>query len=202
MTALSPYSVTTAAGIDFDYNNPQPEMIEPRALAYQLSLEGRWSNNTHFPYSVAQHSLLVASRIEEPAFRIYGLLHDAAEHVTRDLPTPFKLWLLAHGADVVGLEHRILASVWQRFDLPAPTPAINVAVDEADARALATEYRDVVKGKSPTWRPKGAPWSTIVKQMRADKVEEQFLARLDDYLRDATSYAGRQTIAASTRGHT
>ena len=199
MTLLSPYSVTTAAGISFDYANPQPEMIEPRALAYQLSLEGRWSNNTHFPYSVAQHSLLVASRIAVPAFRAYGLLHDAAEHVTRDLPTPFKLWLASHGADVVGLERRILAAVWERFGLRSPTPAINAAVDEADARALATEWRDVVKGKNADWCPKAEPWSTPIKPLKADRVEELFLARLESYVADATSHDGRAVIAKTAR---
>jgi len=177
---LSPFWVFTAAGICFDFDNPRPEMIEPRALAWQLSGEGRWANNTHWHLSVAQHSLIVANAIPRPEWRIYGLLHDAAESVTRDLSTPFKAWLQAQGADVVGLERRILMAVWERFNLPQPTAEIAAAVDLADARALATEYRDVVKGKGPAWVPSAPPLpGKPIRFIRRDQVEEEFLKALD-----------------------
>lgn len=187
MPALSPFWVYTAASLCFDFDNPRPEMIERRALAWQLSGEGRWSNNTHWPLSVAQHSLCVAFAIGRPEYRIYGLLHDAAEAFTRDLPTPFKLWLASQGADVVALERRILLeAVLPHFGLAPPTSEINEAVDTADARALATEYRDVVLGKGPEWVPKAAPLPgrTIKFRQRLD-VEEEFLRELDNMIRDA-----------------
>lgn len=185
--ALSPFWVYTAAGLCFDFNDPRPEMIERRALAWQLSGEGRWANNTHWPLSVAEHSLTVAYAIKVPAWRIYGLLHDAAEAFTRDLPTPFKLWLASQGADVVALEHRILFNaVLPHFGLPQPTAEIAAAVDLADARALATEYRDVVKGKGPEWVPSGDPLpGRVVKFRHRHDVEEDFLAAIDNMIRDA-----------------
>ncbi len=184
---MSPFWVYTAAGRCFDFDNPQPEMIEPRALAWQLSGEGRWANNTHWPLSVAQHSLCVANAIPNPAWRIYGLLHDAAEAFTRDLPTPFKLWLAKCGADVVALEHRILhQAVLPHFGLARPNDEIATAVDRADARALATEYRDAVKGKGPEWVPKGEPLpGKALKFVPRDKVEQDFLTALDCMIRDA-----------------
>lgn len=191
MNALSPHWIFTPAGIAFDYADPRPEMIERRALAWALSLEGRWANNVLFPLSVAQHSLLVASAIREPQFRIYGLLHDAAEAFTRDLPTPFKLWLASQGADVIGLEHRILKAVWTHFGLQLPTPECNQAVDVADARALATEYRDVVKGKGPEWVPPAEPLPQPVKFRRQDQVEAEFLERLESYLATTLAWQRR-----------
>lgn len=187
MSDLSPFWVYTAAGLCFDFDNPQPEMIERRALAWQLSGEGRWANNTHWPLSVAQHSLCVAAAIPNPAWRIYGLLHDAAEAFTRDLPTPFKLWLAARGADVVALEGRILhQAVLPHFGLAGPSHEIAEAVDHADARALATEYRDAVKGKGPEWVPKGAPLpGKPLKFRKRDDVEQEFLDALDCMIRDA-----------------
>lgn len=184
---LSPFWVYTAAGLCFDFDNPLPEMIERRALAWQLSGEGRWANNTHWPLSVAQHSLAVAYAIGEPGWRIYGLLHDAAEAFIRDLPTPFKLWLASRGADVVGLEHRILdAAIYPHFGLSRPTAEIAAAVDLADGRALATEYRDAVKGKGPEWVPKGQPLpGKAMKWRKRDDVEEEFLTALDCMIRDA-----------------
>lgn len=187
ITGLSPFWVYTAAGVAFDFENPRPEMIERRALAWQLSGEGRWANNTHWHLSVAQHSLAVAYAMRDPAWRIYGLLHDAAEAFTRDLPTPFKLWLASRGADVVGLERRILTeAVLPHFGLPPMTREIATAVDIADAGALAKEFRDVVRGKGPEWTPKAkpSPGRTLKFRQRAD-VEEEFLAALDSMIRDA-----------------
>jgi hypothetical protein len=183
---LSRFWVYTAAGICFDFDNPQPEMIEPRALAWQLSGEGRWANNTHWALSVAQHSLIVGRAIERPAWRVYGLLHDAAEAFTRDLPTPFKAWLAARGADVPSLEQRILLAVYERFDLLAPDREIEKAVAFADARALATEYRDVVRGKGAEWIPAAAPLpGKPICFRRREDVEEDFLTSLDAMARDA-----------------
>lgn len=194
--ALSPYFITTGAGIAFDYANPQPEMIEPRALAAALAMENRWCNNLLFPYSVAQHSLLVAENIAEPAFRIYGLLHDAAEAFTRDLPTPLKRLLQSQGADIGLLEINILAAVWQRFDLPWPSGSADDAVAEADARALATEWRDVVRGKSDDWAPPAKPFGRPIRFMKPDRVEALFLERLDAYRAEALTGAGRALIAS------
>lgn len=201
--------VFTAAGRAFDFDDPRPDMIDARALACQLSREGRWSNNLHFPFSVGQHSMLVAEAIREPAWRIYGLLHDAAESFTRDLGTPFKDWLLAQGADVRELERKILnQAVFPHFGLPRPTWAIAEAVDIADARVLATEYRDVVQGKDPAlWKPSGEPLGRTVRFKRPDVVEDEFIVRLEQYRRLATTPAAlaaidrdRQREAANGRG--
>jgi hypothetical protein len=183
---LSPYWVFTAAGIPFDFENPRPEMIDTRALLWQLSGEGRWSNNTHWPLSVLQHSYSVATGIPNPAWRIYGLLHDAAEAFTRDLATPFKLWCLAQGADVVALERRILTeAVLPHFQLPPMTAEIAAAVDEADARALASEYRDVVMGKGEQWVPKAKPFAAPVIFQQRDKVLDRVDRELPSMIRDA-----------------
>lgn len=184
--ALSPFWIYTGSGSCFDYENPRPEMIDRRDLAMRLTREGRWAHNTWWHLSVAQHSLLVANAIAEPGWRVYGLLHDAAEAFVRDLPTPFKLWLAKEGADVSGLEHRILnLAIYPHFDLPPPSHEIAQAVDIADARALATEFRDVVKGKGEAWRPRAEPFpQPVVNRPRLDW-EDQFLRALDNMIRDA-----------------
>lgn len=194
MSQLSPYWIFTPASLQFDFDNPQPEMIERRALAWSLSLEGRWAHNVQFPLSVAQHSLLVAGAIPQKQFRIYGLLHDAAKAFTRDLPTPFKHWLVHQGADVIALERRILAAVWKHFEVPPPSAEAAAAVDIADARADATEYRDVVRGRGPQWVPPAPPFPQVVRFMKQDKAEENFLRYLDLYLMDARAALRRGEV--------
>ncbi len=186
VAGLSPFWVYTAAGLPFDFANPRPEMIDLRALAWQLSGECRWANNTNWPLSVAQHSIMVAQAMPRPEWRIYGLLHDAAEAFTRDLPTPFKLWLKAQGADVPALEARILAdAIYPYFDLAHPWAEIEQVVASADARALATEYRDCVMGKGSEWVPSAPPLARVVKFKRRDVAEEEFLEALTVMQRDA-----------------
>lgn len=195
-TAAAPdfkFWVFSASGRPFDFVNPAPEMIDARALSAQLAGEGRWSNNTHWPLSVAHHSLIVAKAMPDPATRIYGLLHDAPEAFTRDWPTPLKdLALLGApgyggGFDIRAVERRILEqAVYPLFDLKPPTASICQAVDIADARALATEYRDVVRGKGPEWVPGAACLAgKPIKFRKRDDVEAEFLDALVTMARDA-----------------
>lgn len=175
MTPLSPFWITTSEAIAFDYNDPRPEMISERDLIHHLSRESRWANNIEFAsFTVAQHSMVVAAACKLPQSRPYALLHDGAEVYTRDLPTPFKLWLADQGADIVGLEHRIFAAILIRLGLPMPSPDITADVHQADQRALATEHRDVVKGRRPDWTPKAPPLSSKIRFKPQPKIEEEF----------------------------
>lgn len=182
MRELSPYFITTASGIDFDFAASSPEMIDARAIAHHLSRINRWMGNTDTPFSVAQHSVVVAGAITRPEWRVYGLLHDAPEFVIGDIATRLKNWIQMEGADIMGLERRILSAVFAHFDLPPLTPEIAAAVDEADARALATEFRDVVTGKG-AWTPPAAPLpGKPIRPKPALVAEEEFLEALDTCL--------------------
>lgn len=161
----SPYSIATAGGASFDFAAPGPEMIDLETIAWHLAREPRWCGNLKWHFSVAQHSLCVAEAIENPSWRIYGLLHDAAEAYTRDLPTPFKQWLVMNGTDFYALERRILKAVWQKFDIVPPTKEISEAVDLADARQLATEARDVVKSPPIGWEAWAKPFPDRLRKM-------------------------------------
>lgn len=175
MNALSPFWKVTSSGVAFDFVNPVPEMIDISTIAHELAMTSRWGGNVAFTYSVAQHSMLVAQAIARPEWRIYGLLHDAAEAYTGDIVTPFKAYLESKGADIIGLERRILQCVWTRFGLAPPLAQKAEAVDTADARVLATEYRDVVKGRSSRFQPKAPPLSARIRPMNVLDAEDRFL---------------------------
>jgi len=185
MNEISRYWKVTASGKAFDFVNPTPDMIDAQTIIDHLTFTCRWGGNVETFYSVAQHSIIVADAIKRPDWRIYGLLHDAAEAYIGDLPTPFKGWLAFAGADIHGLERRILNCVWESFELPKPDKDIATAVDIADARALATEYRDIVKGRSVLWSPPAKPLPHQIRAKPWPDVADSFSQKLIEYLRIA-----------------
>src|SRR5690606_27264624 len=62
---------STCSGIAFDLADPRPEMVDPRDIAWHLSMINRWGGNLTTPYNVAHHSVLVARAIPVPQWRIY-----------------------------------------------------------------------------------------------------------------------------------
>ena len=179
------FFVTLSSGRDFHFANPTPAMICLDDVVHHLSRENSWYNNVEaVSFTVAQHSLLVASACRLPQSLPYALLHDTLEMVSRDLSTPFKGFLLSLGADIIAWERRALRdAVWPAFGLPHPTPEIAQDVDKADAIAMATEHRDVVKGRSSSWRPTAKPLAMPIKFMTQPRVEEVFKLKLQSALR-------------------
>ena len=185
LPARSPFWKAMPSGVAFDFIDPRPEMVRLDDIVHGLSRTNRWGGNIEpITYTVAQHSLLTASACKLPQSRVYALLHDAAETYIGDIPTPLKLWIVDAGADIVALEKTILfQAIFPAFGLPRPNSAIYADVHEADQVALATEYRDVVKGRHPDFVPRANPLKTVVKFMATPKVEEQFRLALEGALR-------------------
>jgi hypothetical protein len=60
-------------------------------MAYALSRQPRWAGHTEGWWSLADHSVFVAQMAGDDArLALAGLLHDAHEALTGDVPTPFK----------------------------------------------------------------------------------------------------------------
>ncbi|HKL65877.1 MAG TPA: HD family hydrolase [Roseovarius sp.] len=116
------------SGRRLDLLDPTPVDIEIEDIAHGLSFVARWNGQTEgdFPYSVAEHSLLVErlhARIAPrgPArWRLAALLHDAPEYVIGDMISPVKN---AVGPGYDDLDKRLVAAVHLRFGLPAMLPA-------------------------------------------------------------------------------
>jgi 5'-deoxynucleotidase YfbR-like HD superfamily hydrolase len=87
----------------------------------------RWNGQTFgdYPYSVAEHSLLVEEifgRLQPaapPKWRLAALLHDAPEYVIGDMISPVKA---AVGAAYGALDERLTAAIHIRFGLPSQIP--------------------------------------------------------------------------------
>ncbi len=126
------------SGRRLDLLDPTPMDIEIEDIAHGLAFVARWNGQTHgdYPYTVAEHSLLVEeiySRIDRtgPAkWRLAALLHDAPEYVIGDMISPVKA---AVGSRYADLDKRLALAIHLRFGLPAELPnPIKMKIKRAD----------------------------------------------------------------------
>lgn len=126
------------SGRRLDLLDPTPVDIEIEDIAHGLAFVARWNGQTRgdWPYSVAEHSLLVVQIFrrmapDQPArWRLAALLHDAPEYVIGDMISPVKS---AVGPAYQEMDARLSAAVHLRFGLPAVLPPhIKKAIKAAD----------------------------------------------------------------------
>lgn len=164
------YMQQYTSGLHFDPENPTPDMIDIEDIALGLSRESRYAGQTSEFYSVAQHSVL-CSLIVVPHFKLWALLHDAAEAYVKDLPFPVKRLCPEYRE----LENRVMAVICEKFYLDDLEPS---AVKEADLIMLATERRDLlgVKVVDGDYAPLG--WSVV--PVSSDEARHSFLREFND----------------------
>lgn len=126
------------SGRRLDLLDPAPLDIEIVDIAHGLAFVARWNGQTRgdWPYSVAEHSLLVEEIFgrmaprEGARWRMAALLHDAPEYVIGDMISPVKAAL---GPGYGELDQRLTAAVHLRFGLPAVLPkGVKAAIKRAD----------------------------------------------------------------------
>jgi 5'-nucleotidase len=126
------------SGRRLDLLDPSPLDIEIEDIARGLSFQARWNGQTmgEFPYSVAEHSLLVEEIFHAlypkaaVKWRLAALLHDAPEFVIGDMISPVKA---AVGPGYKELDDRLMAAIHLRFGLPAVLPvAVKKQIKRAD----------------------------------------------------------------------
>ncbi len=164
---------------------PQPADFEPLAVAKALSQERRFAGN-YGDYTVGQHSVLVSLGVEalggSPRQALAGLVHDASEIVTGDLPSPLKV----EAKGFVYIEALLNTAIEARYQVYLDDPLVK----EADEMVLAAEVRMLVpapeqhlfnvnpefmRDMQPGWQ-QVLPWTT-------NEVVSIFMDRLE-YLQD------------------
>lgn len=159
--------VQTRSGVAFDLLEPRAEHVVLADIIDQLSKLGRFSGATMniMPYTVAQHSLVVAELLElwgwPPAVVREGLLHDAPEVYYGDITAPVQQALRSLSQHIVDgkifispsplamLKARVDSVVRAALQLPTEESAI---VKRADLVALAIEQRDLMGPCSRDWQ--------------------------------------------------
>ncbi|HEX4297433.1 MAG TPA: HD family hydrolase [Devosia sp.] len=133
------------SGRRLDILDPSPVDVELSDIAHGLARVARWNGQTKgdYPFSVAQHSVLVLEIFSAQApgadatARLHALLHDAPEYVMGDIISPFKA---AMGGNYKEVEDRLLGAVHLHFGLNAITPvAVGRQIKRADKEAAFHE---------------------------------------------------------------
>ena len=125
--------------------DPSPLDIEIEDIAHGLSFLARWNGQTvgDYPFSVAQHSLLVENifsmqfpDMDNPS-KLFALLHDSAEYVIGDMISPIKSHL---GPEYEELDENLTMAICMRFNIPTKKiETIKKRVKIADKKAAWLE---------------------------------------------------------------
>lgn len=143
----------TASGHQVRINRPRPEQIVIADIAHHLSQINRFNGAACRPYSVAEHSLLVAEIVErEFGLGVHGqlaaLMQDAHEAWVGDVSSPVKEAIGPAWSEVEGVfEHTVRAC----FALTTAFVVWRHEIKLADLMALATERRDLLPPQGEEW---------------------------------------------------
>lgn len=152
----------TYSGNKFYPTDPKPEDIKIGDIAWALSAMPRFAGHTKHtvPYSVAQHSCLVANAAfvmtknlspdEQRLAVLAALLHDAQEAYIMDIPLPLKRSPEMEGYRII--EERLERAIAEAFGLPSPLPVeLRTLIKQLDRQAAATEAHYLMSPLHPDW---------------------------------------------------
>ena len=103
----------TYTGQLVDPLNLSPDDIDIEDIAHSLALQNRYGGHTLWPYSVAQHSILLARAVPKSLARA-ALMHDASEAYCSDLPHPIKKNVPQYNS----IEIPIQTAIFAKYNIP------------------------------------------------------------------------------------
>jgi hypothetical protein len=141
--------IHTSSGGKFIYGSRDTE-VRLEDIAKHLSQVNRFCGASRYPYSVAQHSVVVVLilrkvfGVTDPNTLKRGLLHDAHEYVINDQPTPFQEWFrddICGGVDFLEIaKERLDRIILTKMGLQWPAPEAEAAIVKlADKAAFVIE---------------------------------------------------------------
>jgi hypothetical protein len=130
----------SASGKQISLKNPTSDQIDIRDIAGPLSKICRFGGHISTFYSVAQHSVLVASLAPDPLKKA-ALLHDAAEAYLGDVIKPLKVMI---GPAYEALETEFNYAISARFNIDLVHTYEQIK--QYDLQALELEFEALQKG--------------------------------------------------------
>lgn len=132
--------IVMASGAVFSTQDFDSASLKIEDIANALAHTVRWRGALG-PWSVAEHSLLVAKALKKrdaaPITQLFGLLHDAAEAILGDMPSPLKGLPELRG--FCSLEQRLQKGMYGHFAGRCPTAIEERAIASVDKAAAGFE---------------------------------------------------------------
>lgn len=168
----------TYTGKQFFPFDPRVEDIDIVGIAHALAMTCRYGGHCKQFYSVAQHSVLVASKAA-PHNALRALMHDAPEAYTGDLIRPIK----KHPEMVVfeWVEENVEKVICAKFDLPFRL--VNAEIKKLDNRILLDEREQVMTVSPHDWAVLGEPLGVTIDPWTPELAREKFLSAFEEYSR-------------------
>lgn len=164
----------TATGKKFWPLDPRAEEVDLQDIAHALSHQCRFAGHVAIPYTVGQHSVIIASMLAQQGYnentQALGLMHDASEAYLVDLPRPVKYNVVGYDE----LEEKLTNVILDFFDIK-PTPEDWLAVKAADDSLCMTEARDLM-GDPQDWALKAKPAEFYVIPWHPMAIYPQFMS--------------------------
>jgi uncharacterized protein len=186
--AITPTTLETVTGRFVDLIEPDPKDICIEDIAWSLSRLARFNGHTinKLPYSVAQHSLVVAYETvrlatveigydraltpsEAARWLLLGLLHDASEAYTGDVSGPLKK-IPELRPVIKKIEHRIQDAIYKALGISPPTELEEKIVKMGDVLAQRIEAYNFMVSRGNGWSE--SPTVSIVKLQEFEMPKE------------------------------
>lgn len=177
----------TFTGRQFWPLDPRPEDVDIVDIAHALSNVCRYAGHSARFYSVAEHSVLVASKADH-ANKMWALLHDASEAYICDIPRPLKPFISDYG----DIERRVMRAVADRFYL-GPEPE---QVKELDTRILIDESAVLMPNPPAPWRVEGEPLGVSIQCWTPYVARRNFLAAFYEAIGLSRPAAEKEAVVA------
>jgi len=151
---------------------PSRDVLSPKTIAHHLSTINRFTGAALRPYSVAEHSLLVAELLRDHFCldvhaQFAGLMHDAHEAITGDQSTPSKSEI-GPGWDL--FEDRFSDLVATHFQYRTALICYQREIRLADRMALFIERQQLLPHLQPCGAP-STPWPVFARVDRVASVD-------------------------------
>lgn len=187
---MSKTILETVSGVMFDVMNPQPEMVNFEDIAWSLSRQARFNGHTTslVPYSVAQHSIMVAKRVAKHCPKDCNqadlvraaLLHDAPECYISDIPSPIK-HIPGFREQIKSIEDKILTVILNKLNVPQPSESGWHCIEEADMWCRAVEAHAFMYSRGRDWEGLPKPSFIELQNFEDPLTSLQAYERFKDY---------------------
>jgi len=149
---ISENTIETHSGLFVDLLDPAPESIVVEDIAWALSRIGRYIGATNRFYSVAEHAVFVAKRLElnraSTEMVFVGLHHDSGEAYLGDIARPLKKLI---GKSYRTLTDNVDAAIAKSLGVPEIDSAERELIHQADNWALTAEAYHLMTSRGQGW---------------------------------------------------